>query len=77
LKAGEIGLLNGEMAVRFALALEVSADELLGPAEGKRRAAKSRAGKFCDGWNRLKNFLPRNRRPCSRRLNAFIKASSK
>jgi transcriptional regulator with XRE-family HTH domain len=43
--------LSAEMAVRFAHALGVSFDELLGPGQAGKRRTRRTTGRFCAGWN--------------------------
>ena len=58
--------LSAEMAIRFALALEVTTDDLLMPAKRNGSQARSRAGRFYAAWRRSKHCPERNRRLCSR-----------
>jgi hypothetical protein len=58
--------LSAEMAVRFALALEVTTDDLLIPPGKMELRTRNRAARFCGGWSRSKPCPERSRLPCSR-----------
>jgi len=57
--------LSAEMAIRFALALEVSTDDLLLPVKRNGWAASPAAG-CCAAWNRSRRCPHRSSPCCSR-----------
>ena len=61
---GDERKLSAEMAVRFAQALDVSMDDLLGP--GRQEKGRKPSRKSCGGWSRLSGCPELNRSPCSR-----------
>lgn len=69
--------LNGEMAVRFALALEVSTDELLGLAGRKAARGKKPSRKILRRMEQIEKLPAAQQALLLKTIDTFIKAASK
>ncbi len=69
--------LNGEMAVRFALALEVSTDELLGLAGTKAARGKKPSRKILRRMEQIEKLPAAQRALLLKTIDTFIKAAGK
>jgi transcriptional regulator with XRE-family HTH domain len=69
--------LNGEMAVRFALALEVSTDELLGLAGRKAARGKKPSRKILRRLEQIEKLPAAQQALLLKTIDTFIKAASK
>ncbi len=69
--------LNGEMAVRFALALEVSTDELLGLAGRKAARGKKPSRKILRRLDQIEKLPAAQQAILLKTIDTFIKAASK
>jgi transcriptional regulator with XRE-family HTH domain len=69
--------LNGEMAVRFALALEVSTDELLGLAGTKTARGKKPSRKILRRMEQIEKLPAAQQALLLKTIDTFIKAAGK
>jgi transcriptional regulator with XRE-family HTH domain len=69
--------LNGEMAVRFALALEVSTDELLGLAGTKTARGKKPSRKILRRLEQIEKLPAAQQALLLKTIDTFIKAAGK
>src|SRR5262249_61437800 len=69
--------LNGEMAVRFALALEASTDELLGLAGTKTARGKKPSRKILRRLEQIEKLPAAQQALLLKTIDTFIKAASK
>jgi len=69
--------LNGEMAVRFALALEVSTDELLGLAGTKAARGKKPSRKILRRMEQIEKLPAAQQALLLKTIDTFIKAAGK
>lgn len=69
--------LNGEMAVRFALALEVSTDELLGLAGRKVARGKKPSRKILRRLEQIEKLPAAQQALLLKTIDTFIKAAGK
>ena len=69
--------LNGEMAVRFALALEVSTDELLGLAGRKAARGKKPSRKILRRLEQIEKLPAAQQALLLKTIDTFIKAAGK
>jgi transcriptional regulator with XRE-family HTH domain len=69
--------LNGEMAVRFALALEVSTDELLGLAGKKAARSRKPSRKILRRLEQIEKLPAAQQAILLKTIDTFIKAAGK
>jgi transcriptional regulator with XRE-family HTH domain len=69
--------LNGEMAVRFALALEVSTDELLGLAGKKAARSRKPSRKILRRLEQIEKLPTAQQAILLKTIDTFIKAAGK
>jgi len=69
--------LNGEMAARFALALEVSTDELLGLTGTKATRGKKPSRKILRRMEQIEKLPAAQQAILLKTIDTFIKAASK
>jgi transcriptional regulator with XRE-family HTH domain len=65
--------LNAEMLARFAKALNVSADEILGIGPDKRQAAKNPSLKILRRLNRIASLPPTKQKALLQTIDALLK----
>jgi transcriptional regulator with XRE-family HTH domain len=68
--------LSAEMAVRFALALDISLDELLHP-KAKKRTGKQPSRKVMRRMEQIENLPPTEQATVLKTIDAFVRAAER
>ena len=68
---------NGEMVVRFALTLNVTADEILGLKPGKRQAGKNPSLKIVRRLDKIASMPPAKQKAFLQTIDALLKVQGR